>query len=426
VCGSLILLLAFSVTYAQPIVKIRSLFLVGKGVAVSPLDPLDFKLAEIGIAKVTGNNITIKVGILKLDDEKYRIRNVTREEGKIFGYIYLNKTKIGEFELNAVIKKYTEVWAGTLNLNGKNYYLYILQGVRKIKPVELKEKIAEYCKVNKNDPNCRARISEFCKNNPSDSRCRAIFRNYCINNSEDMRCREYIIEYCKENPEKKICRLIALRRSAKFCEKHPNSRFCLEISKELVDYCLKHPNTERCRKFCAKYPDRCLRVVKSLADFCIDNPNHVKCIAYCKAHPKACKKLTKNLVTLCVRDPANKKCIDFCKAHPVACKRVSEELAKFCIGREKNPKCVNYCREHPGACKRIVIELEGYCAKNKDKEECKLFCSKYPAKCAIQKPIIAKEEKIDNIQPVVISKKIVSIVSPVSSAGDNAKSVPIK
>ena len=410
-----VFLLATPVIYAQPQVKIKSLFLVGKGFSVSPTDLFDFKLAKIGIASVEATSIkSLRIGILELDEDKYRIRNVTKEEGKVSGYLYSNKTKVGEFELTSVMKENTEVWVGTLSLSGSNYNLYIVQGVRKIKPVELKDKIAEYCKANRNDPNCRARMEEYCKNNPNDARCKEIFRRYCINNSEDMRCREYIINYCSENPEKRECRLLKLRLSARYCEKNPDSKYCLNLSKELVEYCLKNPEREKCRNFCSKYPDKCLKVVKSLADFCIENPNHTKCIDYCKKHKKACVRLSASTISLCAKNPNSEKCIEYCKAHPVACKIVSAELARYCIGRENDIKCRNYCKEHPVACKGIAVNLEGYCSKHKDKPGCKIFCSKFPNKCAVEKPVIV-EENIKKVGPVKISREVASIVTSVNT-----------
>ena len=421
-----VLLLIVPVMYAQPAVKIKSLFLVGKGIAVSPSDPLDFKLASVGVASIETSASSVvdkvlKIGILRLDDEKYRVRNVTRTEGEISGSLYLNKSKVGEFKVSSVMKERTIVWAGTLSLNGKEYYLYILEGIRKIKPIELKDKISDYCKANRNDTNCRERIADYCQKNPDDSRCKEIFRNYCINNSEDIRCREYVRSYCEENPEKRVCRLLKLRLSAKFCEENPDSRYCLKLSKDLVDYCLKNPNTEKCRNFCSEYPDKCLKVVKNLADFCVNNANHTSCIEYCKKYPRACVKLTKNLIDLCIKNPNNEKCVDYCKAHPVACKKVTKELAQFCIGREADSKCVNYCREHPGACKRIAVKLEGYCSKNRDTEECKIFCSKFPNKCAVEKPIVAVEETVNEVEPVAVSRKIVKIVNPVQT---RVKAIP--
>ncbi|MCK4428839.1 MAG: hypothetical protein KAU95_00575, partial [Candidatus Aenigmarchaeota archaeon] len=320
--------------YAQS--KIKTLVMIGKGLATSPEDPKDFMIVKAGVAVIrvnnaTGTAVTKGLGVMFLDEEKFRIRDVAKEEGKISGYLYKNKTKKGEFSVFSVIKGRTEVWVGTLTLDSKTYHLYILEAPRKIKPVELKEKISDYCRANKNDLNCNERMPEYCKNNPDDARCKEIFREYCVNNLDDTRCREYIKGYCEEHPEMENCRMFVVKRTASYCKEHPDAKVCVTIGKELVEYCMKNPNTQRCRDFCAKNPNKCLKVVKNLADFCINNSDNAKCVDYCKKHPKACVKLVKNVADLCIKEPTHEKCIDYCKAHPVACKKVTVELANFCI-----------------------------------------------------------------------------------------------
>ncbi len=400
-------------TFAQTQSKIDTLMMLGKGLATSPDDPMDFMIVKAGIAvaKISLSDETVKrrVGIMVLDEEKYRIRNVTKDEdGSVSGSLYQNDTKEGFFSVSSVIKGKTEIWVGKLEVNDKGYHLYILEAPRKIKPVELRDKISEYCKANGNDTNCRERMAEFCENNPEDSRCKQLFRNYCRNNLDDTRCRDALKNYCENNPEMEDCRLFAVKRTAKYCEENPDAKICVKLGRELVDYCLKNPDNSRCRSFCAKNPDKCLKVVKNLADFCIDNADNEKCIIYCKEHPKACVRLARNVADLCIREPTNEKCIEYCKAHPVACKKVTASLANFCIGRDNDLKCVNYCREHPDACKRIAIELDGYCNKHPESRVCVNFCNKYPERCAVDKPIVAKAESINNTDAVSITSGIIS------------------
>jgi hypothetical protein len=371
---------------------IKTLVFVGKGIAVSPNNPLDFKMVKAGIGTVRisllGETTELTVGVLVLDEEKYKVKNIVNDdEGGVTGDVYLNDTQVGSLSVSSVMKGNVEVWAGTLTLDGESLYIYILEAPRKVKPHELKEKISDYCRANMNDPDCRERMSDYCEENPTDARCKEIFRKYCKDNLDDTRCREYLKEYCDENPEIDDCRVFVAKRTAKFCREHPDSEHCVEIEKELVEYCLKNSNTDKCRDFCKKHPNKCLRVVKNLADFCIENTDDVNCIDYCKEHPKACGKLAKNLADLCIKDPDSDDCIDYCKEHPVACKKVTAELARFCIGREDNPRCEEYCEEHPNACKRVAVKLEGYCGKHPDSDECKEFCERFPLRCKIVKPV---------------------------------------
>ncbi len=400
IASILVLFILPVLVHAQVEPKIKTLVFVGKGIAVSPNDPLDFRMVKAGVGSVkvslAGETTELKVGVLILDGEKYKLKNIVDDsDGGVSGDVYRNNSRVGSFSVSSVLKDDITVWAGKLEVNGETFNLYILEASRKARPDEIREKISDYCKANKNDPNCRQRMAEYCKNNLDDSRCKEIFRRYCKNNLDDSRCREYIRSYCDKNPEIEDCRVFVVKRTAKFCKEHPNSEHCIEIEKRLVEWCLKNPQTQRCKKFCSEHPKKCLKVVKSLADFCMENPENKHCVRYCKEHPVACKKLAKNLVELCAKNPDSTKCIDYCKEHPVACKKVTAELANFCIGRENNPRCVSFCKEHENACKKVSIELEGYCAKHADTLACKRFCEKFPEKCKVAKPVEVEIEGKD-------------------------------
>jgi len=133
-----------------------------------------------------------------------------------------------------------------MELNDKDYNVYVIEGVRPIKAGELKEKVSDYCKNNP-DANCAGKIEDYCNNNPEDNRCQALFRAYCLNgNMEDTRCRQAFINWCKENPENKHCVPFALKWAKNYCEEHSDSNLCQKIATNVADFCKNNPENEGC------------------------------------------------------------------------------------------------------------------------------------------------------------------------------------
>ncbi|UCG95700.1 MAG: hypothetical protein JSV92_01460 [archaeon] len=247
--------------------RIGAYLLLGKGIASSPDDSMDFLIVKIGIAKLVADNETeYGAGIIKVDEEKFRLGDIETEEGYIEGDIFENGTDIGYFDLTSVMKGDTEVWAGEMIFRGTRYNLHVIQGTRPIKAGELKDKVASYCS-NSTDSNCREKIQDYCKNNPDDSRCRALFRAYCLrNNMDDMRCRQAFAEWCEDNPENKYCVPFALQRTRKYCEMHSSSRICRAIASDAADFCEENPDNEGCleiQQLIEDYP-RLFRKISSL------------------------------------------------------------------------------------------------------------------------------------------------------------------
>jgi hypothetical protein len=96
--------------------------ILGKGIAVSPSDPMDFMLVQVGIGAVRvtvdGNSRKAAIGIIKLDGDRYRLREVSVVDGEAKGKLYLNGSEVGSFDLASVEKDNVEVWAGKLELDG--------------------------------------------------------------------------------------------------------------------------------------------------------------------------------------------------------------------------------------------------------------------------------------------------------------------
>ncbi|MEM7815930.1 MAG: hypothetical protein QXN71_02310, partial [Candidatus Aenigmatarchaeota archaeon] len=323
---------------------IETLGFLGKGIASLPSDPTNFKIVKVGVAKmkVTVNDTETKVaiGVLFLDEEKFRIRNVAIENGSATGDLYRNDTMAGSISVKSVIKEDTEVWAGTLTVDGTTYNVHILQAPRIMKKNEWREKLREYCRET---GNCSAGIESYCENNPTDTRCLALFKAFCIrkNNIDDSRCREFMKGWCKDNPEETDCRLFAIERSENYCKEHPNTPVCNAIQKKLEDFCATDADHGKCRGFCQQNPDKCRSIVRNLAEFCLDNANHSECLEYCKNKPKACVRLAANLAVRCMQEPNRDECREYCNEHPVQCRIVTAELARFCIGNAGNPRCAD-------------------------------------------------------------------------------------
>ncbi len=229
--------------------KVTAYVILGKGIAANPDDTMDFMIAKFGIGKVSYSTAEEVIGVLKLDEELYRLRAVVIEEGHATGSIYRNSSEAGSFDVYSVMKGDTEVWAGKMLLYEKTYNLYVIEGVRPVKASELRARVVEYC-TNNEDANCRDRLQNYCENNPDDSRCRALFRAWCLraDNMDDTRCRYEFRNWCNENPRNEYCIPFALNRSRLYCEEHSDSALCEKIATTAADICEETPDNQGCAK----------------------------------------------------------------------------------------------------------------------------------------------------------------------------------
>jgi hypothetical protein len=207
--------------------QIRTMGALGNGLAISQSNPLDFQLLKIGIAGVdviiSNETETMKVGILYFGDTKYKLKDVVIGNGSASANVYDNDTQAGSISLNSYPKGDTEIWAGTLTLNGASYNAYVIQAHRLMKAEEKADKVKDYCENNPEkckaamkavgqiicdpatDGNCRDRIKNFCEQNPEDNRCKTLGVAYCRLHLEDSTCREQIIAACKLNSNGSAC-----------------------------------------------------------------------------------------------------------------------------------------------------------------------------------------------------------------------------
>ncbi len=178
--------------------QIKSIIHLGKGLAISTSDPKDFSTVKLGLGSVVFRNGTVNKtmtsGVMFVDEQKYKVRNITIGEGVLSGKLYLNTTEVGSFSVAESQKGERDVWTGTLELNGKSYNLYVIELKRDFKPAELREKVADYCRENKGDVNCREKIHEYCQNNPDDNRCISLAKSFCKDLTGDARCKQRMMK----------------------------------------------------------------------------------------------------------------------------------------------------------------------------------------------------------------------------------------
>ena len=175
----------------------------------------------------------MSIGVLWVGEERYKVKDIVVSNDTIEANIYSGDEVVGTIAITSIVKQYETVWAGELEINDKQYNVYILEGARRFRPGELGEGLADYCgrypmkcvQIAKGiatqyctpeeaqTESCRKKIVEYCKDHPDDQRCIALKRAYCVLHPEDMRCRMELRKFCALNPADEKC--------VKFCELHP-------------------------------------------------------------------------------------------------------------------------------------------------------------------------------------------------------------
>ncbi len=288
-----------------PRVRIEKLAVIGNGIAISRNDPADFLVVKLALAKVhveLGDETKdLYAGVLRLDDTRYRVRNIEIENGTFEAKIYYNGTEVGYVKASSVIKGDTEVWYGELSVNDEIYNAYVVEVKRPFRPGEVVRRAASYCKENPDDERCKVistttsggsvekKIESYCKNHPDDRRCKALEKAYCLRNLDDERCRNLFREKCKENPDSEECMALKKRYMAEYCKKNPLDKDCVKIVRErLKDYCVEHPDDAKCKKPTVQST---IQKAISIKNYCIEHPGDEKCIVFCHDHPALCRRV---------------------------------------------------------------------------------------------------------------------------------------
>jgi hypothetical protein len=348
--------------------------ILGKGIASSPSDPLNFKIVKAGIGTVRvyvlDQQTELTVGVLFLDDQRYTFKNIVIGNGSASADIYINDTQHGTISLTSVIKGNTEIWAGTMSVDGASYNTYILGGYRPIQPVELKEKVSEYCSENATDHNCGGKIQDFCQNNPTDMRCLALFKAFCLtkNNMDDSRCREFMVDWCKDKNDTNDCKVFVVKRSEAYCATHSTTNTCQAVEQKLANltekgqnYCAEHPNTVICKAFCRNFPDKCNATQppeqpSEAEQACTSSGGTVINTSCCisasdfpdTCHIGACGCSPENSKEVETCDCGEGKCFDGGKCTPSM--RTPEQRCTNSGGTVTNATCCNSASDFPNTC----------------------------------------------------------------------------
>ncbi|MBI5229220.1 hypothetical protein HY991_03855 [Candidatus Micrarchaeota archaeon] len=132
---------------------IRSLHVIGKGIAVSPTNAMDFKIIRIiagkVIVKTDNNSVVLKpLGLLFLDKEKYRLKEIDFGNESVSAVIFKNETEAGSITITRVHKPGAVVWAGSMTVDGTTYYAYIVNAIHPkmvLKPLKKEIEIRKSC-----------------------------------------------------------------------------------------------------------------------------------------------------------------------------------------------------------------------------------------------------------------------------------------
>ncbi len=218
-------------------VKIHKIVIVGEGIAVNPdnLDEFSLIRTVVGRVYVIVLNKTLKVsrGLLFVDGEKYILKNITvSTDNSVVAEIYQNRSKVGSLKAYPVLKGKRVVWVGEMFIDSKILKIYIVETPRTFRPVEIKEKVKEYCEEH-------------------PSKCKGIGLTGC-ESLNDTSCREKIIEWCKEHQDDVRCRALALR--AKEILPNVPKMPKLEEFKERIRERLKT------NKYCIDNPESCTQI----------------------------------------------------------------------------------------------------------------------------------------------------------------------
>jgi len=160
---TLMLVVAFAAAQGEPPYNVPSniperatligLSLIGRGIAVNPSDVMDFKVLRVGAGRVALplRNLTnettdsedfemrcinqtrrercvpvIRVGVIFIDGERYLLKKIDVMNESVSAVLVKNNTEEGTIALVKVRKGMSDIWAGTLNISGMNYFAYIL------------------------------------------------------------------------------------------------------------------------------------------------------------------------------------------------------------------------------------------------------------------------------------------------------------
>jgi len=188
---------------SKPMIDV--MHVMGKGIAVNPINLNDFTTLSIVVGSIAMPNGSIWIkGIMKSGTNKYWISNIIINDGKLSADI-LNANKVDLGNLNLDKKDGTSIWYGVASIDGRNWQIYLLESNRGFSKDELAEKARTYCKENPNDANCNSLAGYTCKDNLLECKNKVLI--FCREHEDDPRCEALLDRYCDLFPRDVRCTL---------------------------------------------------------------------------------------------------------------------------------------------------------------------------------------------------------------------------
>ncbi len=208
---------------------IKHIFLHGAGISINSSDANDVLHAKMIVSAVNVVDreclraeeerarvdciIRKTIGLLSLDENNYRLREILVGEDSVSASIYLSEKDangtIGAISVKRIEKPSADIWAGTIVFtSGIQYNVYLLGVKREFSAAEAKESMGDYCKKHPRERACRH--LNLCKNHPDNPNCNEIKEKLCTGNAGDIRCRSFLKKHCTEKPEGVFCKKITV------------------------------------------------------------------------------------------------------------------------------------------------------------------------------------------------------------------------
>ncbi len=345
---ALLLATAFSATaFAQPTTEpvVKKLFLSARGILIGSDDPMNIHSSKIIAAKFKvvyeGLSEEVNFGVLYVDNEKYKLKDIEADPESFLANVYdKNNVLVGSVYLAPVETPGILVWAGSISVDNTSYNGYYLQYRAEVRPAQIVNNIAEYCKEHpedekcykfekcKEDPEaCKAEIARFCKLNPDSEKCKELWKGFCLRNLDDVRCREFLKKKCEEDPTQAFC-VVREQAGKAFTTVQTTAT---AVRPESVDKCLE------CKKLCRQ---RCVPTNTSTQATAVTTSAAVEageCLRECIAKCEECK--PQQQVTPPIIQPYNfcERCKELCTEEyrrkctaPYQCMRREEIAEKGC------------------------------------------------------------------------------------------------
>lgn len=183
---------------------IHKLHVMGKGLAVNPSDLNDFQTAALVAGNVVIQNGSIlSRGSLQIGKDKYKLMEIKVENGVASAKVYGrdSNSQVGDISLQR--KDDSAIWHGLLNINSKQWHVYMLGLPRRFSAEEIAEKTRNYCKDNPDDQACNSVAGYICRSDPEE--CREKVMRFCQTHADDSRCKDILEKFCRSNPDDERC-----------------------------------------------------------------------------------------------------------------------------------------------------------------------------------------------------------------------------